>query len=59
MSHSNLLKFSDFISPNEAQDLSNWILQNKDKEIFKDANMKGNRITTRYSTDINLNTKNS
>tara|TARA_R110000868_G_scaffold220511_1_gene471768 strand:- start:10 stop:573 length:564 start_codon:yes stop_codon:yes gene_type:complete len=54
MSYSNLLKFSDFISLNEAQELSNWILQNKDKEIFKDANMKGKRITTRYSTDINF-----
>jgi len=54
VSHSNLLKFSNFISANEAQELSNWILENKDKEIFKDANMNGKRITTRYSTDMNF-----
>jgi len=29
-------------------------LENKDKKIFQDANMKGNRITTRYSTDISF-----
>lgn len=54
MLHSNLLRFSNFISPNEAQELSNWILQNKDKEFFKDANMKGNRVTTRFSTNMDF-----
>jgi hypothetical protein len=54
MLYPNLLRFSNFISLNESQELSNWILQNKDKEIFKDANMEGKRITTRYSTDINF-----
>lgn len=54
MSYSNLLKFSDFISLNEAQELSNWTLQNKDKKIFKDAEMGGKRITTRFSTDMNF-----
>jgi hypothetical protein len=52
--HSNLLKFSNFISLNEAQELSNWILQNKGKDFFKDANMKGNRVTTRFSTNMNF-----
>ena len=54
MSHNNLLKFSNFISLNETQELSNWILKNKNKEFFKDANMKGKRITTRYSTNLNF-----
>jgi hypothetical protein len=54
MSYSNLLKFSDFISLNEAQELSNWTLQNKDQKFFKDAEMGGKRITTRFSTDINF-----
>jgi hypothetical protein len=47
----NLLRFPNFISDSEAQELSNWILQNKNTEIFQDANMKGNRVTTRYSTN--------
>jgi len=54
VSYSNLLKFSDFISLNEAQELSNWTLQNKNKEFFKDAEMGGKRITTRFSTDMNF-----
>lgn len=45
----NLLRFPDFISNNESQELSNWILQNK--KFFQNANMGGNRITTRYPTN--------
>ena len=40
----------NFISREEQNDLVKWIMNNKDNtELFKDANMKGNRITTRYS----------
>jgi hypothetical protein len=47
----NLLKFPNFISDSESQELSNWILQNKNTGIFQDADMRGsNRITTRYAT---------
>jgi hypothetical protein len=47
----NLLRFPNFIFCEEAQEMSSWVLQNKNKEFFQDANMKGNRITTRYSTN--------
>tara|TARA_R110000744_G_scaffold354381_2_gene460777 strand:- start:339 stop:863 length:525 start_codon:yes stop_codon:yes gene_type:complete len=40
----------NFISREEQNDLVKWIMNNKDNtELFKDANMNGNRITTRYS----------
>jgi hypothetical protein len=40
----------NFISNEEQNDLIRWIMNNKNNpELFKDANMKGNRITTRYS----------
>jgi hypothetical protein len=42
-------RISNFISDIESLTLSNWILSNKDKDFFKDANMGGNRKTTRYS----------
>lgn len=45
----NLLRFPDFISNNESQELSNWVLNNKEKDFFNDANMGGVRLTTRYS----------
>ena len=42
-------RISNFISDIESLTLSNWILSNKDKDFFKDANMGGNRETSRYS----------
>ena len=40
----------NFLSKDEKNDLVKWIMNNKDNtELFKDANMNGNRITTRYS----------
>lgn len=45
----NLLKFSNFISRGEAQEMSDWVLQNNHKTFFNDANMGGARVTTRYS----------
>lgn len=34
--------------------LNNWILSNKDSSVFKDANMGGNRLTTRYTASEKL-----
>ena len=45
----------NFISQEEQTDLIQWIINNKDSSwLFKDANMKGNRITTRYSKDFSF-----
>jgi hypothetical protein len=44
-----ILRFPNFITSEESKNLSNWILENKHKKFFKDANMLGKRITTRYS----------
>jgi|TARA_E500000318_G_C3518334_1_gene195308 hypothetical protein len=38
-----------FIDNNYCNILSNWILNKKDTDLFQDANMKGNRLTTRYT----------
>jgi hypothetical protein len=41
--------FKNFLTERQCDILSEWILENKDKSFFKDANMKGIRLTTRYS----------
>jgi len=43
--------FPNFINDQESEKLNTWILENKDKSFFKNANMNGNRITTRYSNE--------
>lgn len=50
----NILRFSDFISIDEAKELSNWVLDNKNKPFFEDAGMGGNRITTRFTDHYSL-----
>jgi hypothetical protein len=45
----NLLRFSNFISCEEAQEMSSWVLKNKENKFFNNANMGGIRLTTRYS----------
>lgn len=45
----SLLRFPNFISIEEAKEMASWILQNKNKNFFADANMNGVRLTTRYS----------
>lgn len=45
----NLLRFSNFISREEAREMSSWVLSNKENNFFTDANMGGLRLTTRYS----------
>jgi hypothetical protein len=43
--------YHNFINNQECEELNTWILKNKNKSFFKDAGMKGNRITTRYSDE--------
>lgn len=45
----SLLRYKNFITQQEAQEMSAWVLKNKNKEFFNDANMNGVRLTTRYS----------
>ncbi len=40
----------DFADSNQCASLSNWIEENYNSELFTDANMGGNRVTTRYTT---------
>jgi len=42
----------NFLSEEECNILNQWILDNNKKYFFKDANMGGKRITTRYSENI-------
>ena len=45
----------NFVSREEQADLIHWIINNKNSSwLFKDANMKGNRVTTRYSKDFSF-----
>ena len=45
----------NFVSGDEQNELVEWIINNKNTPwLFKDANMKGNRITTRYSKDFSF-----
>ena len=45
----------NFVSQEEQTDLIQWIINNKDSSwLFKDANMDGNRVTTRYSKDFSF-----
>ena len=46
--------FKNFLSEKECSDLNKWILDNKDKSFFKDAEMNGIRVTTRYSEKISF-----
>jgi len=50
----DVIRINNFISKEDSKILSNWILNNCDKSFFKNANMGGNRKTTRYSTDENF-----
>jgi hypothetical protein len=45
----NLLRFPNFISREEAREMSSWVLSNKENNFFTDANMGGIRLTIRYS----------
>ena len=45
----------NFVSKEEQKKLAEWIISNKDTpRLFKDAIMKGNRLTTRYSKDFSF-----
>lgn len=44
-----VVRIENFISNEESLVLSNWILKNKDQDFFQEANMGGNRKTTRYT----------
>ncbi len=44
--------YKNFVSIEECNILSNWIIENKDDTFFKDAKMKGKRLTTRYSDNF-------
>ena len=44
--------YNNFISIEECNYLSNWIIENKNNAFFKDANMNGKRLTTRYSDNF-------
>jgi hypothetical protein len=50
----NLIRIPNFISCEEAQEMSSWVLNNKEKNFFNDANMGGIRLTTRYSNHDNF-----
>lgn len=50
----NVVRVQDFITVEEAQVLTDWVLQNRGKPYFIDANMGGTRKTTRYSFDVNF-----
>jgi len=42
----------NFLSEVECTLLNKWIVDNKNKDFFKDANMNGKRVTTRYSENV-------
>jgi len=45
----------NFVSKNEQNELIEWIINNKNTPgLFKNANMNGNRITTRFSKDFSF-----
>jgi len=44
--------FKNFINEEECNILSSWIMDNKDNVFFTDANMKGRRLTTKYSNNF-------
>jgi len=44
--------FKNFLSNNECYVLNNWIVENKDKNFFKDAFMGGKRLSTRFSKTV-------
>jgi hypothetical protein len=50
----NIACFPDFILVQEAQEMSNWILENNQRSFFKNANMGGIRKTTRYTNGENF-----
>ena len=54
MNKREVFRIKNFISKESSKILSDWILNNSDKSFFKDANMRGNRKTTRYSTNENF-----
>jgi len=54
VSKGEVFRIKNFISEESSKILSDWILNNSDKSFFKDANMNGNRKTTRYSTNENF-----
>lgn len=54
MNKREVFRIKNFISKESSKILSDWILNNSDKSFFKDANMRGNRKTTRYSTSENF-----
>ena len=54
MSKKEVFRIKNFISKESSKILSNWTLNNSDKFFFKNANMGGNRKTTRYSTNENF-----
>jgi len=44
--------YKSFLNKKECDVLSSWIIANKDNSFFKNANMGGIRLTTRYSSDF-------
>ena len=51
----NAVRVPDFVTAEEAQVLTDWVLRNHDEPHFLDANMGGSRKTTRYSPEANFN----
>lgn len=50
----NLIRIPNFVSCKDGQEMSKWILSNKEKSFFHDANMGGLRVTTRYADHDNF-----
>lgn len=50
----SVVRIPEFITADEANTLTNWILQNHNQPYFLDANMGGTRKTTRYSPENNF-----
>jgi hypothetical protein len=51
----NVVRVRDFITEEEAQVLTDWVLQNHHESYFLNANMGGTRKTTRFSLEANFN----
>ena len=47
--------FENFVSDEECKVLTNWIIDNKDKDFFTPVEMGGNRVSTRFTFDTDWN----
>jgi hypothetical protein len=51
MKESKIKIYKNFLNQKDCYDLFQWILTNSNEPFFKNANMNGNRVTTRYSSE--------